>query len=47
MGIWPGITEVLKNLPAKVNIFDWLKESERFCRAVVELAMEIAMDNGW
>ena len=47
MDIWPGISEILGALPAKTNIFDWLKESERFCKSVVELAMEIARDNGW
>ena len=47
MDVWPGITGVLCALPAKTNVFEWLKESEKFCKAVVELAMEIAMDNGW
>ena len=47
MDLWPGITDTLSALPAKANVFEWLKESERFCKAIIELAMEIAMDNGW
>lgn len=45
--MWPGITELLGNLPAKVSVFDMLKQSEAFCRSMIELAMEIAMDRGW
>ena len=28
-------------------MFDLLKESEKFHRAIIELAMEVALDNGW
>lgn len=45
--LWPGITELLSNLPAKLSVFDMLKQSEAFCRSIVELAMEISQDKGW
>lgn len=38
---------MLGNLPAKTNMFDWLKESQLFCTSVMEIAMEITMDRGW
>ena len=38
---------MLGNIPAKTNIFEWLKESQMFCTNVIELAMEIVMDKGW
>ena len=45
--LWPGISETLANMPAKASIFDWLKESESFCRGVIELAVEISLDKNW
>lgn len=45
--LWPGITEVLSSMPAKASVFDWLKESEKFCIGIIELATEIALDNNW
>lgn len=38
---------MLGNLPAKTNVFEWLKESQLFCTNIIELAMEIALDKGW
>ena len=45
--LWPGITEVLNSMPAKASVFDWLRESEKFCVGIIELATEIALDNNW
>ena len=32
-------------MPAKASVFDWLRESEKFCAGIIELATEIALDN--
>lgn len=45
--LWPGISEILGNLPAKTNVFEWLKESQMFCINLIELAMEVVLDKGW
>ena len=47
MDLWPGISEILGNLPAKTNVFEWLKESQMFCINLIELAMEVVLDKGW
>ncbi len=43
-GLYPGITDTLTSLPSKASLFEWLRNSELFCRAMMELCMEIAMD---
>ena len=45
--MWPGITEILSSMTAKASVFDWLRESEKFCVGIIELATEIALDNHW
>ena len=45
--LWPGITDVLSSIPSRTNLLEWMRDSERFCRALIELAIEISLDNKW
>ena len=47
VSLQPSISDILASLPSKVNLLDWLRNSEVFCRNLLELCIEISMDKGW